>query len=103
VRYVLKILEVYDREAGKPGIEYKARHIHVNHAEKNGVRHNWPEPRSRLVSDCSGAAHEQARGLYQVKAIVLHHPGPCRNEVIDELVLCVIGCIDFCNGTQLRV
>jgi len=74
-----------------------------NHAKKNGVRHNWPEPRSRLVSDCSGRAPEQAYALHQVKAIVLHHLGPCRDEVIDELVLRVIGCIDFCNGTQLRV
>jgi parvulin-like peptidyl-prolyl isomerase len=29
VRYVLEILEVYDREASKPETEYKARHILV--------------------------------------------------------------------------
>ena len=34
VRYVLEILEVYDSEAGKPGIEYKARHIHVKTREE---------------------------------------------------------------------
>jgi hypothetical protein len=47
--------------------------------------------------------NKRTPGLHQIKAIVLHHLGPCRDEVIGELVLCIIGCIDFCNGTQLGV
>ena len=34
VRYVLEILEVYDREASKPETEYKARHILVKTREE---------------------------------------------------------------------
>jgi parvulin-like peptidyl-prolyl isomerase len=34
VRNVLEILEVYDREAGKPGTGYKARHILVKMREE---------------------------------------------------------------------
>ncbi|MGB7934767.1 MAG: hypothetical protein WCH04_21600 [Gammaproteobacteria bacterium] len=34
VRNVLEILEVYDRKAGKPGAEYKARHILVKTREE---------------------------------------------------------------------
>jgi len=49
---------------------------------------------------CSASTSDD---LLQIKAIVLHHLGPCRDEVIDELVMRIIGCIDFCNGTQLRV
>ena len=34
MRYVLEILEVYDREAGKPGTGYKARHTLVKMREE---------------------------------------------------------------------
>ena len=71
--------------------------------QKNGVRHTWPEPRFDMFLHCLIAAPEQAPSLLQIKAIVLHHLGPCRDEVIGELVMRIIGCIDFCNGTQLRV
>jgi hypothetical protein len=74
-----------------------------DHAKKTGFGTTGPNPCFRLISDCSGGAPEQAYGLPQIKAIVLHHLGPCRNEVIDELVLRIIGCIDFSNGTQFRV
>jgi hypothetical protein len=39
----------------------------------------------------------------QIIAIVLHHLGPCRDEVIDERVIRIIGSVDFSNGTQFRV
>jgi hypothetical protein len=46
---------------------------------------------------------EQGMALHQIKAIVLHDLGPCRDEVIDELVMRIIRCIDFNHSTQLRV
>ena len=70
---------------------------------KNGVRHTWPEPRFDMFLHCPIVGPEQAPGLLQIKAIVLHHLGPCRDEVIDELVMRIIGCVGFSNGTQLRV
>ena len=44
-----------------------------------------------------------APGLLQLEAVVLHHLSPCHDEVIDKLLVRIIGSIDFRNGTQLRV
>ena len=39
----------------------------------------------------------------QIKSVGIHHLIPCSNEITKEFIVCIITCIDFCNGSKLRV
>jgi hypothetical protein len=45
----------------------------------------------------------QAARLSDVEAVQVHHLGPCSHEVLHELLLRVVTCIDFRDRPQLRV
>src|SRR5690349_2063592 len=42
-------------------------------------------------------------GAVQVETIQVHHFGPRSDEVLDELLLRIGGCIEFGQRTQLRI
>src|SRR5579871_5934971 len=39
----------------------------------------------------------------ELKAVEVHHLGPCRHEVGHKFLLRIGACIDFRNGAELRV
>jgi hypothetical protein len=52
---------------------------------------------------CARAGSAFALRSLEVEAIEVHHLGPGRYEVVDELVLGIGTCVDFAQGPQLRV
>ena len=59
--------------------------------------------RSRGIGTGINAAQRSKKVSGQIEAIEVHHLAPRRHEVFHKLLLRVVACIDFRNGTKLGV
>src|SRR5210317_1195286 len=58
-------------------------------------------PDLALKLSCIREVFQQFSPGSNIKTIQGHHLGPCINEVTHKLFFSVVGCIDFCDSTQL--